>query len=315
MLNRRHIRLKIMQYLYALEISDFEDTKEHHKNLLSGIESIHDLFLLQISFLIQIFNKAKSAYSISKASISGNVSLKYSNERFSKNIFLDLITKNSKIISLINSRKFIDWEIDFKYVNLIYNDLVNSETFNDYINSDEKSYESDKKLVYNLCKEVIIPNGKFQEFLEEKNIFWMDDFPLVNTMLLKYIKKSSIKSIDKDFYFELYTNVSDKKYTDDLANFSIRNFKNNNDLINKYVSNWDIDRIAKIDLVILNLAITEIREFKLIPVKVSLNEYIEISKDYSTEKSSFFINGVLDKYIKDLLENNSLIKEGRGLRE
>ncbi len=304
-----------MQYLYALEISDFEDTKEHHKNLLSSIESIHDLFLLQISFLIQIFNKAKSAYSISKASISGNISLKYSNERFSKNIFLDLITKNSKIISLINSRKFIDWEIDFKYVNLIYNDLVNSETFNDYINSDEKSYESDKKLVYNLFKEVIIPNGKFQEFLEEKNIFWMDDFPLVNTMLLKYIKKSSIKSIDKDFYFELYTNVSDKKYTDDLANFSIRNFKNNNDLINKYVSNWDIDRIAKIDLVILNLAITEIREFKLIPVKVSLNEYIEISKDYSTEKSSFFINGVLDKYIKDLLENNSLIKEGRGLRE
>ena len=304
-----------MQYLYALEISDFEDTKEHHKNLLSGIKSIHDLFLLQISFLIQIFNKAKSAYSISKASISGNVSLKYSNERFSKNIFLDLISKNLKIISLINSRKFIDWEIDFKYVNLIYNDLVNSEIFNDYINSDEKSYELDKKLVYNLCKEVIIPNEKFQEFLEEKNIFWMDDFPLVNTMLLKYIKKSSIKSLDKDFYFELYTNVSDKKYADDLANLSIRNFKNNNDLINKYVSNWDIDRIAKIDLVILNLAITEIREFKLIPVKVSLNEYIEISKDYSTEKSSFFINGVLDKYIKDLLENNSLIKEGRGLRE
>ena len=304
-----------MQYLYALEISDFEDTKEHHKNLLRGIESIHDLFLLQISFLIQILNKAKSAYSISKASISGNISLKYSDERFSKNIFLDLISKNSKIISLINSRKFIDWEIDFKYVNLIYNDLVNSEIFNDYINSDEKSYELDKKLVYNLCKEVIIPNDKFQEFLEEKNIFWMDDFPLVNTMLLKYIKKSSIKSIDKDFYFELYTNVSDKKYADDLANLSIRNFKNNNDLINKYVSNWDIDRIAKIDLVILNLAITEIREFKLIPVKVSLNEYIEISKDYSTEKSSFFINGVLDKYIKDLLENNSLIKEGRGLRE
>ena len=304
-----------MQYLYALEISDFEDTKEHHKNLLRGIESIHDLFLLQISFLIQILNKAKSAYSISKASISGNISLKYSDERFSKNIFLDLISKNSKIISLINSRKFIDWEIDFKYVNLIYNDLVNSEIFNDYINSDEKSYELDKKLVYNLCKEVIIPNDKFQEFLEEKNIFWMDDFPLVNTMLLKYIKKSSIKSLDKDFYFELYTNVSDKKYADDLANLSIRNFKNNNDLINKYVSNWDIDRIAKIDLVILNLAITEIREFKLIPVKVSLNEYIEISKDYSTEKSSFFINGVLDKYIKDLLENNSLIKEGRGLRE
>ncbi len=100
-----------------------------------------------------------------------------------------------------------------------------------------------------------------------------------------------------------------------LAAISLRNFKENNKLINKYVSNWDVDRIAKIDLVILNLAITEIKDFKLIPVKVSLNEYIEISKDYSSEKSSFFINGVLDKFVKDLIEKKSLIKEGRGLRE
>jgi N utilization substance protein B len=160
-----------------------------------------------------------------------------------------------------------------------------------------------------------MPNEKFQEFLEEKNIFWMDDFPLVNTMILKFIKNCTVKSFDKNFYFKLYSNSSDKKYSNDLANLSLRNFKKNNELINKYVSNWDVDRIAKIDLVILNLAITEIIDFKLIPVKVSLNEFIEISKDYSTEKSSFFINGILDKLVKDLLEKKSLIKEGRGLRE
>jgi N utilization substance protein B len=160
-----------------------------------------------------------------------------------------------------------------------------------------------------------MPNEKFQEFLEEKNIFWMDDFPLVNTMILKFIKNCKVKSFDKNFCFKLYSNSSDKKYSNDLANLSLRNFKKNNELINKYVSNWDVDRIAKIDLVILNLAITEIIDFKLIPVKVSLNEFIEISKDYSTEKSSFFINGILDKLVKDLLEKKSLIKEGRGLRE
>jgi N utilization substance protein B len=143
----------------------------------------------------------------------------------------------------------------------------------------------------------------------------MDDFPLVNTMILKFIKNCTVKSFDKNFYFKLYSNSSDKKYSNDLANLSLRNFKKNNELINKYVSNWDVDRIAKIDLVILNLAITEIIDFKLIPVKVSLNEFIEISKDYSTEKSSFFINGILDKLVKDLLEKKSLIKEGRGLRE
>ena len=100
-----------------------------------------------------------------------------------------------------------------------------------------------------------------------------------------------------------------------IANYSLRNFESNNKIISEYITNWDIERLAKIDLVIINLAITELKIFKEIPIKVSLNEYIEISKDYSTEKSSFFINGILDKIVKDLISNNSLIKEGRGLRE
>ena len=143
----------------------------------------------------------------------------------------------------------------------------------------------------------------------------MDDYPLVNTLLLKLLKNSTKNNLEKLFYFKLFSNNSDKKYFDDLANISLKNFEYNNQLINKYVTNWDLDRLAKIDLVIINLAISELVNFKEIPIKVSLNEYIEISKDYSTEKSSLFINGILDKIVKDLVNNNSLIKEGRGLRE
>jgi N utilization substance protein B len=185
---------------------------------------------------------------------------------------------------------------------MIYNEFINTDLFKHYISSDDISFDLDRKLIYNLCKDIIMPNEKFQEFLEEKNIFWMDDFPLVNTMILKFIKNCKVKSFDKNFCFKLYSNSSDKKYSNDLANLSLRNFKKNNELINKYVSNWDVDRIAILD-------------FMLIPVIVSLNEFIEISKDYSTEKSSFFINGILDKLVKDLLEKKSIIKEGRGLRE
>lgn len=304
-----------MQYLYAIEISDFEDTKEHHKNLLKGIESIHDQFILQISFLIEIFNKSKSTYSISQKNLFNDASSKYSNKKMSNNKFLELISANSRITKLINDRVFINWEVDYKYVNIIYNEFIDSDFYNYYIKTEENSFEHDKKLVRDLCRKIIIPNESLQEFLEEKNIFWMDDYPLSNTMLIKFIKNCSAKNIEDYFYFDLYSNASDKKYANDLANLSLRNFKENNKLINKYVSNWDVDRIAKIDLVILNLAITEIKDFKLIPVKVSLNEYIEISKDYSSEKSSFFINGVLDKFVKDLIEKKSLIKEGRGLRE
>ena len=315
MLNRRHIRLKTMQYLYAAEISDFEDTKQHYKNLSNSIHSIHDLYLLNISLLIEIFKKAVNKYKISNESISGNISNIYSNEKFSKNQFLKQIFSNSKILELISSKDFINWDIDYKFVNLIYDKIIHSDIYSTYLGCEIKSYKIDLKFVQDIFKEIIVADEKFQSFVEEKNIYWMDDYPLVNTLLLKLFKSSTANSLEKLFYFKLFSNISDKKYFDELANLSLKNFESNNQLINKYITNWDLDRLAKIDLVIINLAITELVNFKEIPIKVSLNEYIEISKDYSTEKSSLFINGILDKIVKDLVNNNSLIKEGRGLRE
>ena len=315
MLNRRHIRLKTMQYLYAAEISDFEDTKQHYKNLSNSIHSIHDLYLLNISLLIEIFKKAVNKYKISNESISGNISDIYSNEKFSKNQFLKQIFSNSKILELISSKDFINWDIDYKFVNLIYDKIIHSDIYSTYLGCEKKSFKIDLKFVQDIFKEIIVADEKFQSFVEEKNIYWMDDYPLVNTLLLKLFKSSTANSLEKLFYFKLFSNISDKKYFDELANLSLKNFESNNQLINKYITNWDLDRLAKIDLVIINLAITELVNFKEIPIKVSLNEYIEISKDYSTEKSSLFINGILDKIVKDLVNNNSLIKEGRGLRE
>jgi len=304
-----------MQYLYAAEISDFEDTKEHYKNLTRSIHSIHNLYLFQISFLIEILYKATNKYNISKESISGNISNIYTNKRFSENIFLNDLASNLKIDELIKSKDFINWEVDFNYVNIIYDKIIKSDLYDSYISNETKSFQIDIQFVHDIFKEIIVTDEKFQTFIEEKNIFWMDDFPLTNTLLLKFFKNSTKDNYEKLFHFKLFTIVSDKKFSDDLANYSLRNFESNNKIISEYITNWDIERLAKIDLVIINLAITELKIFKEIPIKVSLNEYIEISKDYSTEKSSFFINGILDKIVKDLISNNSLIKEGRGLRE
>ena len=304
-----------MQYLYAAEISDFEDTKEHYKNLNRSIHSIHNLYLFQISFLIEILSKATNTYNISKESISGNISNIYTNKRFSENIFLNDLASNLKIDELIKSKDFINWEVDFNYVNIIYDKIIKSDLYDSYINNETKSFQIDIQFVHDIFKEIIVTDEKFQTFIEEKNIFWMDDFPLTNTLMLKFFKNSTKDNYEKLFHFKLFTIVSDKKFSDDLANYSLRNFESNNKIISEYITNWDIERLAKIDLVIINLAITELKIFKEIPIKVSLNEYIEISKDYSTEKSSFFINGILDKIVKDLISNNSLIKEGRGLRE
>ena len=304
-----------MQYLYASEISNFEDTKQHYKNLSNSIHSIHDLYLLYISLLIEIFKKAVNKYNISHESVSGNISDIYSNEKFSKNQFLKQIFSNSRILKLISSNGFINWDIDYKFINLIYDNIIHSDIYSTYLGYAKKSYRIDLKFVQDIFKEIIVLDEKFQSFVEEKNIYWMDDYPLVNTLLLKLLKNSTENNLEKLFCFKLFSNISDKKYFDELANLSLKNFESNNQLINNYITNWDLDRLAKIDLVIINLAITELVNFKEIPIKVSLNEYIEISKDYSTEKSSLFINGILDKIVKDFVNNNSLIKEGRGLRE
>ena len=304
-----------MQYLYAAEISGSEDTKEHNKNLKNSIHSIHYLFLLQISFLIEILKKARDKYNISQQIVTVNVNNRYSNKKFSENIFLNDIASNIKIVELLNSNDFVNWEIDYKYVNIFYDKIINSEIYDSYMKSKINSFKEDVKFVYDIFKNLIVTDEKFQTLIEEKNIYWMDDFPLVNTLLLKYLKNSTRDNYEKTFHFSLFSNKSDEKYADDLANHSLLNFKPNNELINKYAANWDVERLAKVDLVIINLAISELKEFRDIPIKVTLNEYIEISKDYSTEKSSFFINGILDKVVKDLLKNNSLIKEGRGLRE
>ena len=304
-----------MQYLYAAEISDFEDTKQHYKNLSSSIHSVHDLYLLQISLIIEIFKKALNKYKISHKSISGNISDIYSNEKFSKNQFLNQIFTNSKILALISSKDFINWDIDYKFVNLIYDKIIHSDLYSKYLGYEKTSFEVDLKFVHDTFKKIIVTDEKFQSFVEEKNIYWMDDYPLVNTLLLKLFKNSRENSLEKLFYFKLFSNNKEKKYFDDLANISLKNFESNNQLIDKYITNWDLDRLAKIDLVIINLALSELVNFKEIPIKVTLNEYIEISKDYSTENSSLFINGILDKIVKDLVNNNSLIKEGRGLRE
>ena len=214
MLNRRHIRLKTMQYLYAAEISDFEDTKQHYKNLSKSIHSIHDLYLLNISLFIEIFKKAVSKYNISNEIISGNISDIYTNEKFSKNQFLKQIFSNSKILELISSKDFINWDIDYKFVNLIYDKIIHSDIYSTYLGCEKKSYKIDLKFVQDIFKEIIVADEKFQSFVEEKNIYWMDDYPLVNTLLLKLFKSSTANSLEKLFYFKLFSNISDKKYFD-----------------------------------------------------------------------------------------------------
>ena len=298
MLNRRHIRLKIVQYLYALQASNFEDTKQQNNNLFKSLESVFNLFIFQISFLLEIQKISKDKFEKSKKSLFGNVSLKYSSDKLSKNKFLQKISNQKKFKEILNEKEFINWDVDYKFANSVYNDLIDSKIYSDYIVEKNFSIETDKNFVKNIYKNIILKNTSFYSLIQQKNIFWTDDFALVNTLILKLINSFSEKKFNKILDAKYYSSSDDEKFASKLSELSLQKFESNNLIIKELTPNWDLDRINKLDLVIINLGISEILNFKEIPKKVSINEYIEISKDYSSEKSSLFINGILDKIKK-----------------
>jgi len=315
MLTRRHIRLKVMQIIYALRISDFEYTKETEKKLLESIDSAYDLYLILISLLIEISKKAQEKHLISQEKLLSDQNNIYDNKKFIKNQFLNLLKSDYLLKEEIKKRNLNLWDLDYKYVDLIYENLTKNELFSKYINSEEISYKNDKNFIAKFYKNIIVANDKLYSYLEDRNINWIDDFPLINTIILKLINKS--KEVNSKTYFlpKLYKDKLDKIFAKDLLKKTIKGYSNYNNEISKKIKNWDADRIARLDYVMLNMAICELIEFKTIPIKVTLNEYIEISKEYSTPKSNVFINGILDGIAKDFLKSGKIIKEGRGLHE
>lgn len=304
-----------MQIIYALRISDFEYTKETEKKLLESIDSAYDLYLILISLLIEISKKAQEKHLISQEKLLSDQNNIYDNKKFIKNQFLNLLKSDYLLIEEIKKRNLNLWDLDYKYVDLIYENLTKNELFSKYINSEEISYKNDKNFIAKFYKNIIVANDKLYSYLEDRNINWIDDFPLINTIILKLINKS--KEVNSKTYFlpKLYKDKLDKIFAKDLLKKTIKSYSNYNNEISKKIKNWDADRIARLDYVMLNMAICELIEFKTIPIKVTLNEYIEISKEYSTPKSNVFINGILDGIAKDFLKSGKIIKEGRGLHE
>ena len=315
MLNRRHIRLKVMQLLYALDISNFNYDSDLNKELFKSLEDIYDLYLVLISLLIEVQLKAKSYIEISKKKQLATDEDHNPNTKFVDNVFLNMLKNNSLIEKELKKKKLNIWKLDNEYVEVIFQDLICSDLYKDYLNDDIKSFESDKLFTVKFFKSIVATNEKLYNYLEDKNISWSDDFPVVNTSIVKLINKSKRDSTLDYFIPTLFKDIDDKDFARELLNLTIKNYKQYNKEIALKTSNWDPERIANLDYVLLNLAICEFLNFKTIPVKVTINEYIELSKDYSTPKSNVFVNGILDALVKDFNKKKLIIKEGRGLLE
>jgi len=311
MVNRRHIRIKVMQSVYAVLQSKSDNLKKEEKFLLHSIQKAIDLYVLQMLLFVEVKNLAFEHLEIKKKKYLATAEDKNPNLKLIQNQVISAIENSSELMEYALAKKIDNWKNDREYVRVILDEIQDSEIYKEYINTNESSLKDDKNFIIHIFKEIIAPNEKLFDYYESLNLSWVDDYPLVNTMIIKSVKQLKnnrsfglkeldVKKDDQDFLIELFrkTILHHDEFVKD---------------IDDKTPNWDTERIAEIDLILIKMAITEFLHFHSIPTKVTINEYIEIAKDYSTAKSSYFINGVLDKLLKDYNKSKRLQKIGRGL--
>lgn len=300
-----------MQILYAS--NEINQLKDQEQFLKTSYDKLYELYLLIISLLIHLHKKAEMYHDLVQQKHLATEEEKNPSKKFISNELLLHLANNTNITELIEKRKIKNWDIDSEYVDLIFKELRSNKTYQEYLANEKQSFHQDREVLATFFKDVIAVNEKLYEYLEDKEITWIDDFPVVNTTLLKQIRKAKEGLSGNFFLPELFRDEEDENFGYQILRETFSNEENLVNTIAKNTKNWDQDRITPVDKVLLKMAICELLYFPTVPVKVTINEYLEIAKEYSTPKSSVFINGILDKLVKEYTNNGTLNKSGRGL--
>ncbi|MBL7892676.1 MAG: transcription antitermination factor NusB [Bacteroidia bacterium] len=315
MLNRRYLRVKVMQALYAFFQSDNKDLRKGEKELLNSIEKIYDLYIYLLVLLIEIQEQAERIAADAKNKRLPTESDLNPNTLFIENAVIKQLSGSSRLKREAANRK-ITWQTDDELVRKILAGIKSSDEYLQYMNTPERSYETDKQFMIAIYKNCIADFELLEHYFEEKSIYWVDDMRLANNGVLKTLEGLSAASKSDFTLMPLYKDEEeDKQFVIELFNKTVLHEKESELVISEKTKNWEVERIAMMDILLMKMAITEILHFESIPVKVSLNEYIEISKLYSSPKSKMFINGILDKLVQDFKRDSKLVKTGRGLME
>jgi len=314
MLNRRHIRVKVMQSIYAMHQNGSDNLEKEEKFLFHSIENIQDLYLIMLSSLVEIKKAEEDFIDKSSKKHLATQQERNPNKKFINNAVLDILSENNSLSIALEDRKITNWTNNDDYILILLDAIKKSKLYDTYMRNNVNTFEEDQQFVVDIFTEIIAPNEKLYDYLEDHKLTWIDDIPLVNTAIQKQLKQIKNSSDPDAFYVsKLYKDADDKEF---VRNLFRKTVLNNPELTKEFIDktpNWDAERIAEIDAIILKMAICEFLKFPSIPVKVTINEYLEIAKEYSTPKSSIFINGILDNLVKDYQKDNRLIKTGRGL--
>jgi transcription antitermination factor NusB len=293
--------------VYAYYQSDTKDLAKAEKEFFHSIEKACDLYHYLLQLILAVNNYAYQRIDAAKNKYIPTEEEKNPNCRFIENAFVAQLAKNEALESYLNKTP-MSWVNYDAFVKSVYEAIVASNFYAEYMDAPESSYEADQEIWRKIFKNILQKSEDLNEVLEEQSIYWNDDLDIIITFVMKTIKRFKPESGAEQELLPMFKDEADRKFASDLFCASIRNRERYRALIDEAVKNWDIERLAMMDLLILQVALAEIMEIEGIPVNVSLNEYIDIAKTYSTLKSGVFVNGTLDHIVTDLRKQNKLFK-------
>lgn len=311
MLNRRHIRIKVMQSIYAMHQHQSDQLDKEEKFLFQSIENTQDLYLLLLSALVEIKKKEELYIDLASKKHLATKEERNPSLQFVHNKVLMALANSDALQTALEERKIKNWQQNDDIILYLIESIKASALYQNYMNK-KSGFEEDRNFIADLYAEVIAPSDKLYDYLEDHKLTWLDDLPGINTLILKQIKQLKSET-DPILIPKVYKDEDDKEFVKNLFRKTVLNEV---ELSKEYIDktpNWDVERIAEIDTIILKMAICELLKFPSIPAKVTINEYLEIAKEYSTPKSSIFINGILDNLVKEFEKDKRLTKSGRGL--
>lgn len=307
MINRVLIRLKIVQIVYAYYQNGGKNLDTAEKELFFSLSKAYDLYNYLLLLMVEVTKQANKRLNAAKNKLVPTKEELFPNTKFVENRFIAQLEVNKQLLEFSNNQKKT-WENEADFVKTLCDKILESVIYKEYMASETSSYEEDRELWRKLYKNIIFNNIELDQVLEDQSLYWNDDKEIVDTFVLKTIKRFDEKNGAKQELLPEFKDEEDQDFARRLFRRTILNADYYRHLISENTKNWDLDRVAFMDVVIMQIALAEILSFPNIPVSVSLNEYVEIAKLYSTPKSGGFINGTLDGIVNSLKKENKLTK-------
>ena len=312
MISRRLLRIKALMALYAFNRREDDNLAHAETELMFSIGKTYDLYHQLLLLIIDIADLASEKIDFGLQKKMPTPADLSPQRRFVDNAVIEQLRENEELNKYLSVYK-LSW-VNYNHIpRLLYSKMISWNVYQEYMSAEVHNYISDRKFIIKLITDLFMNSEDLNSCLEEQSIYWNDDIEYVTAMLEKTLKKFKADSGGKVALMPLFKNTEDEEFVRVLFRKAVLHTDKYSELIDKNTTNWEVERIALMDILVMRLALTEIIEFPEIPVKVTLNEYIEIAKYYCTSKSSTFVNGILDNIVKEIREKGLFNKFGRGL--